>query len=134
MCLSNYYIDVNEKIIYQTFIGELLFEDLINMRTLITSNPLYDHSYHFITDLSKIRAKFSLDDLSRYEEELHKYVKLIFTPDISSISRKSALVVNNPKNFNKVFPFKDIMIEHSKNVIDVGVFETIEEAKNFILK
>ena len=134
MCFSNYYIDVNKKTIYQTFVGELTFEDLKNTRNLIVSNSLFDPSFHVITDLSKIRAKFSLNDLTRYEDELYNYAKFIFDPSYSSITRKSALVVNNTKNFNKIFPFKEIMTAYSKNHIIVGVFDTMEEAEDFVSK
>jgi len=127
MCLVNYFIDTDKKIIYQNFIGQLKVKDLIFMRKAVYNDPLYDLSFDVIHDLRKswlLMSDLELDEFTSFMANSKKD---------GIIKRKSIFVVDKPDKFKHVIDVYKTSIDKQKIILlNYLICSSKEEAEQII--
>jgi hypothetical protein len=73
----NYDIDVESKIIFQKYLGEVAAGNIVQMNNKIVNDPKFDWSYNWIVDVSKGKQLFSNNKLDLFFDFFLKNVHSI---------------------------------------------------------
>jgi len=119
---NSYYIDVDKKLIIETYKGLMTLENYKELKIREFADPDFDPTYHVIGDLR-------LTTINYTEEDLLKLIEFLIEKREYIGRRKSALVATKP-----IQVAASVIFDQSAGhlPLNVKIFNTIESAFQWV--